>query len=133
MHGRFHQLAMKLRQDGQRGVFGALVLIVSLVPRLGGQPGRVLLPQATPSPAIRPSTESRQAPGMPPALSPREREVATLMARGHSNREIAHELYISIATVERHASNIYNKLGLRSRTQVAVWAVERGLALPQTS
>lgn len=60
-------------------------------------------------------------------LSPREREVATLMASGCTNREIAETLCISIATVERHASNIYTKLGLHSRSQVAVWAVFEGL------
>jgi DNA-binding NarL/FixJ family response regulator len=60
-------------------------------------------------------------------LSPREIAVATLMGRGFSNREIADHLSISIATVERHASNIFNKLGFHSRTQVAVWAADLGL------
>lgn len=60
-------------------------------------------------------------------LSPRELEVARLIGRGRSNREISDDLSISIATVERHASNIFNKLGLHSRTQVAVWATETGL------
>jgi DNA-binding NarL/FixJ family response regulator len=67
-----------------------------------------------------------------PALSPREREVAALMARGCSNRQIGETLSISIATAERHASNIFNKLGVRSRSQVAVWAVFEGLAHPGT-
>ena len=60
-------------------------------------------------------------------LSPREVEVAALIGRGLTNRQIADHLSISIATVERHASNIFTKLGLHSRTQVAVWAADRGL------
>jgi pimeloyl-ACP methyl ester carboxylesterase/DNA-binding CsgD family transcriptional regulator len=60
-------------------------------------------------------------------LSPRELEVALLVGRGLTNRMIADELSISVATVERHTANIFNKLGLHSRSQVAVWAVEQGL------
>ncbi len=60
-------------------------------------------------------------------LSPREREVAELVARGKSNREIAADLSISVATAERHVANIFNKLGYRSRAQVAAWAVEHSL------
>ena len=61
-------------------------------------------------------------------LSEREQSVAALIARGFSNREIAHELVIADATAVRHVANIVSKLGFRSRAQVAVWAVERGLA-----
>jgi DNA-binding CsgD family transcriptional regulator len=61
-------------------------------------------------------------------LSEREQEVAALIVRGCTNREIAQELVIAEATAVRHVANILNKLGLRSRAQVAVWAVERGLA-----
>jgi pimeloyl-ACP methyl ester carboxylesterase/DNA-binding CsgD family transcriptional regulator len=57
------------------------------------------------------------------SLSPREREVAGLVAQGKSNREIAENLSISVATVERHVANILNKLGYHSRTQIATWAV----------
>ena len=60
-------------------------------------------------------------------LTGREREVAALIAQGKSNREIADELVISAATAERHVANILSKLGLSSRTQIAVWAVEKGL------
>jgi pimeloyl-ACP methyl ester carboxylesterase/DNA-binding CsgD family transcriptional regulator len=61
------------------------------------------------------------------ALSPREREVARLLALGLTNRRIADELAISRGTVERHVANILAKLGFESRVQVAAWAVERGL------
>jgi pimeloyl-ACP methyl ester carboxylesterase/DNA-binding CsgD family transcriptional regulator/class 3 adenylate cyclase len=60
-------------------------------------------------------------------LSSRERELAKLLALGLSNRQIADELVISVATVERHVANILTKLGYRSRAQVAAWAVEQGL------
>jgi pimeloyl-ACP methyl ester carboxylesterase/DNA-binding CsgD family transcriptional regulator len=60
-------------------------------------------------------------------LSPREREVAALVALGLSNRQIADELSISPATVERHVANMLTKLGHRSRAQIAAWATEQGL------
>jgi pimeloyl-ACP methyl ester carboxylesterase/DNA-binding CsgD family transcriptional regulator len=63
----------------------------------------------------------------PAALSRREREVAILVARGRSNRQIAAELSISPATAERHVANILNKLGVHSRAQVAAWAVAHDL------
>lgn len=60
-------------------------------------------------------------------LTPREREVAILLARGRSNRDIADELVIGKRTAEMHVTNLLNKLGLTSRSQVAVWAVQNGL------
>jgi non-specific serine/threonine protein kinase len=60
-------------------------------------------------------------------LSPREREVAVLVARGLSNPQIAEDLVISVHTAQRHVENILGKLGFSSRTQVAAWAVGQGL------
>src|SRR5207244_319420 len=60
-------------------------------------------------------------------LTPREREVATLVARGLSNRDIAATLVISERTVEAHVGHALGKLGLSSRTQLAVWAAEQRL------
>jgi DNA-binding CsgD family transcriptional regulator len=56
------------------------------------------------------------------ALTPREREVAMLLADGLTNAELARQLYISPKTAAVHVSNILAKLGLSSRTQVAAWA-----------
>jgi DNA-binding NarL/FixJ family response regulator len=61
-------------------------------------------------------------------LSAREREVAVLIGQGKSNREIAGELVVGVRTVEAHITRILNKLDFSSRTQIAVWAVEQGLA-----
>ena len=63
-------------------------------------------------------------------LTRREREVAVLIAQGKSNPEIAALLFVGRRTVEAHVTHILNKLGFRSRTQIAGWAVERGLAAP---
>jgi len=60
-------------------------------------------------------------------LSLREREVVQLLARRRTNREIAEVLVISERTAENHVSRILGKLGLESRAQAAVWAVEQGL------
>ncbi len=60
-------------------------------------------------------------------LSRREREVAVLLAEGLTNAEIGHRLSIVEGTVANHVEHILRKLGLRGRTQVAVWAVEHGL------
>ena len=61
-------------------------------------------------------------------LSEREREIALLIARGKSSREIAEALVISQRTVENHIGHIYTKLGFNSRAQIAAWTVEKGLA-----
>jgi DNA-binding CsgD family transcriptional regulator/tetratricopeptide (TPR) repeat protein len=60
-------------------------------------------------------------------LSPREREVMALVARGMTNQAIADELVISKRTVDRHVSNILLKLGLPSRTAATAYAYEHGL------
>jgi DNA-binding CsgD family transcriptional regulator len=60
-------------------------------------------------------------------LSAREREVAALLAQGLSNRDIAERLVVSERTAENHVQHVLNRLGLRSRAQVAAWAVEHGV------
>ncbi len=58
-------------------------------------------------------------------LAPREREVAALIARGLTNRDIAVSLAITERTAETHVQHILNKLGFASRAQIAAWAVEQ--------
>ncbi|MGY1710548.1 response regulator transcription factor [Geodermatophilus sp. SYSU D00758] len=64
------------------------------------------------------------------ALTDREREVLALVARGHSNREIADRLVISERTARTHVSNVLGKLRLASRTQAALLAIKEGLVPP---
>ena len=52
-------------------------------------------------------------------LTPTEVKVADLVAAGRRNREIAGELFVSVATVEAHLTRIYRKLGMRSRTELS--------------
>jgi two-component system response regulator NreC len=60
-------------------------------------------------------------------LSPREREVLTLIAEGLTNRQIAETLTISHKTVDRHRENIMRKLNLRGRVELVKYAIEKGL------
>lgn len=86
-------------------------------------------PAATPAapPAPPPVPVPAEAPGLQP-LSPREREILLLIARGDSNKLIARELDIAETTVKIHVQHILRKLGLSSRVQAAVFATSRGLA-----
>jgi DNA-binding NarL/FixJ family response regulator len=60
-------------------------------------------------------------------LSPREREVMRLIARGYAYKEVAKELFISVKTVETHVSHVLRKLQLSSRHELTRWAADRRL------
>jgi two-component system, NarL family, response regulator NreC len=62
-----------------------------------------------------------------PVLSPRETEVLKLMALGHTNREIAEQLDLSVRTVETHRAHVQQKLGLSSRPELTRYALAHGL------
>ncbi len=66
------------------------------------------------------------------ALSEREQEVLALMALGLSNREIAHELYLSVDTIKTHVRSVFNKLGVSNRTQAALVAADLGVGPPRS-
>jgi DNA-binding NarL/FixJ family response regulator len=81
----------------------------------------------------------RQRPAVQPApmpveeLTPREREVLDLLARGRSNPEICEQLVISEATTKTHVARILQKLDLRDRVQTVIYAYESGLVTPGLS
>jgi DNA-binding NarL/FixJ family response regulator len=70
-----------------------------------------------------PSTDERRD----DPLSDREREVLTLLALGHTNHEIAKQLFISVRTAEAHRAHILKKLGLASRAELVRYAIANGL------
>jgi DNA-binding CsgD family transcriptional regulator len=61
-------------------------------------------------------------------LTAREEQVLRSIAAGDSNAEIAHQLGLSVHTVERHAANIYRKIDARGRADATAWAIRNGLA-----
>ena len=63
-------------------------------------------------------------------LTPRESEIVKLVAEGHSSKEIADTLVISVKTVERHRSNVLEKLGIRDRLELTRYAIRQGLIEP---
>lgn len=77
---------------------------------------------AGPAPADDPATD----PGLD-LLSAREREVMQLLARGYTYREIGSRLFISVKTVESHASNVLRKLQLSNRNELTRWAASHRL------
>lgn len=66
-------------------------------------------------------------------LTPREREVLTLVARGLSNQEIAASLVISPHTAKTHLTNVMTKLHAHGRAQLVIWAYEAGIVVPGSS
>ncbi|MGE5553540.1 MAG: helix-turn-helix domain-containing protein [Betaproteobacteria bacterium] len=64
------------------------------------------------------------------SLTPREREILTLIAKGHSNREIARLLYVSESTVKNHISSVYKKVGVTGRSRLVLLAIQNGLVSP---
>ena len=90
---------------------------------------RILQLMAAPQPGPPPLANMHAAPATsaPAELSAREMEVLQLVAQGHSNREIARSLSLSINTVECHAKNIYRKLAVRSRAGAVYHARVQGL------
>jgi len=72
-----------------------------------------------------------QGEGLPASLlTPREEEILKLIAEGHSSKEIADLLVISIKTVDRHRANILGKLGMRDRLELTRYAIRAGLVEP---
>lgn len=75
------------------------------------------------SQAPTPTPKTEHTPG---SLTRRELDVMTYLTQGHTNREIAHKLYISERTVQTHLSNIFHKIQVSSRTEAVLAAVNQG-------
>lgn len=78
-------------------------------------------------PAVLADDGPADADAEPAALTARESEVLGLLRAGHSNREIASSLYVSLPTVKTHLAHIYAKLGAKNRNEALGRAVARGL------
>ncbi len=75
----------------------------------------------------RATEDASMSPPLPAGLTPREVEVLRLVAAGHSNREIATALVLSVRTVDHHAAAIYAKIGARGRAAAIAFALRHGL------
>jgi two-component system response regulator NreC len=79
------------------------------------------------NPRLGARVASEPPPGPPDGLSDRELEVLRMIALGHTNAEIAEQLYLSVRTVETHRAHIQQKLRLDSRAKLVHYALEHGL------
>lgn len=116
--------AARREQAAARALIDTLAATVEDAP-LRDRFQRVALASLPPERALSAAQRAKQTFG---GLTPREREVVALIARGATSREIARALTISERTAETHVSHMLGKLGFSSRAQVAAWAVEKGLA-----
>jgi len=69
-------------------------------------------------------------PGRAEGLTDRESEILALITQAKSNTDIAEIAYLSLNTVKSHLKTLYRKLGVRSRTEAALWGVRHGFDLP---
>jgi DNA-binding CsgD family transcriptional regulator len=125
-HLRLAELLLKEADDGERS--DALAHLDIAIPELKDMKMQPALDRAV---ALKDKCEAAATSG--PArrsgsdtLTGREREIASLVADGLSNREIAEKLVISEGTVDVHVKHILGKLGYRSRAQVAGWVARQG-------
>jgi DNA-binding NarL/FixJ family response regulator len=79
----------------------------------------------TPPEVTSPPEQEASAGGQLPGLTRREKEIAALVARGLTSRQIASKLVLSTRTVDKHVTNILKKLGLHSREQIAARTAEQ--------
>lgn len=118
--------AVSARADGQDNahVAAAVEAVREVAAELGALP---LLAELRQLAGRTGSSSTKRSETQAAALTPREREVLTLVADGRSNGEVAQQLFITTKTVSVHVSNILAKLGVASRTEAAAVARERDL------
>ncbi len=113
-------LGYLLKDSGPEELVGAIRQVYRGEPSLESSIARKLLLELTHPPKKQPLT--------PDPLTERELEVLRLVAQGCSNKEIAAKLSVSELTIRSHVSNILSKLHLASRTQAALYALQKGLS-----
>jgi DNA-binding NarL/FixJ family response regulator len=122
------ELGAALRRAGQRAAARPLLAeALDLAADCGARP---LAGRARAELAVaggRPRRERRH--GLD-ALTPGELRVARLAAEGHTNRQIAHELYVTLKTVETHLAHVYAKLGISGRSELSGVLGEENLRVP---
>jgi DNA-binding NarL/FixJ family response regulator len=125
--GNLYQ-TQKRESEAEEEFSRARSLIEELALKISDAPLRdAFLQQATALLPHHPSSLHKNTRRSPGNLTARECEVAALIAQGKSNQVIADTLVVTRRTVETHIGNIMFKLGYTSRTQIAVWSVEKGL------
>jgi DNA-binding CsgD family transcriptional regulator len=131
--GRLYQ-NQGCQEDAEQVFSSARTVIEELAANVADEQLReqFLLQATTMLPQRRALTRNRATKQAFAGLTAREREVAALVAQGKLNREIAEDLVVSERTVESHVSNIMFKLGVQSRRQIRVWAIEKGLVFHST-
>jgi DNA-binding NarL/FixJ family response regulator len=111
------ELGAALRRAGRRAsAREPLTEALDLAARCGARPLAARAREELKATGARPRREWRT--GLE-ALTPSELRVVQLAAAGHSNREIAHELYVTLKTIEGHLSRAYTKLGIEGRGQLS--------------
>jgi DNA-binding CsgD family transcriptional regulator len=90
----------------------------------------VAIAQRPPAPGAAGHRRAAHIPPYPDGLTAREVQVLLLVADGKTNKEIAEQLVLSIATVQRHVANIYNKIDARNRSDATSYALRHHLATP---
>ncbi len=79
------------------------------------------------NPRLGAKVAAEPPPGPPDGLSPRELEILRMIALGHTNAQVAEELFLSVRTVETHRAHIQQKLGLTDRAELVRYALDKGL------
>lgn len=127
-HAALGQMAAEARreQEAAREYAAARAVVAQLCAAMDDEAMRKQLRQRA-ARLIPPEPSRRAARASFDGLTAREREVAALIAQGHSNRKIAETLMLSERTVTTHISSIFAKLGFSARAQVAAWAAEKRL------
>jgi non-specific serine/threonine protein kinase len=125
------------RADHERTVAASEAALGAQAYAAAWQAGQTMLIEDVIELAVTGSGPPPEAAPTPPSkaqlLTGREREVAVLIARGLSNRQIAETLVIAERTVTNHVEHIFDKLDFRSRAQVATWVTEQQLDRPDVS